>query len=518
MNTKDPDNYKLAHVKNELSSNSLYRLDQFPVELWSALDGKDKARGQQHIDRIEGRITINTADFIENIDELPESFLEFISNPKNSSAKNLWLNPKGPPHNDRSKSDLSLTNILFKNGFNRKEAFKILSNSQKALTHANRTQYAEYTVDKVYSEKLSKFKTVAQYNNTIDGDKHLGALVNPSKEFDAEVLGNLWRKRELTGLIAGTGVGKTTVTLRWFRDAIKNNSHNDDIYVFFSLEMAAGEIVDRWNKLVGKDSDLAHRLYVIGAENEKFEPRTIGLQEILEDCQELRQYTGKNIGMLAIDHVGIISKHIDIRKKHTFSIDSEQGSGFGNIRTLSLNTLCNQLKVLNKMLDTHIIVLTQTTKEKGSGDLPIDKDGAYGISNYENIMDRIITIWQPLKRVQEMTPIRFLAWQYVKIRNKSVDDKLQEGQPRLMTYDLISGDFRNSTPEEYIEFQRLFPVTIERREAMIKKKGGVGYSIHIPAETLSKLKTSLGLATSGASNGTMGQVQPNQHAGVNPKS
>jgi len=517
LNTKDPEAMVMAEVIPEASSGETFTLGQFPQELFSAIDDKDQSRAQQHIDRLEGRITINTADFIENIDELPESFLEFISNTKNASARNLWTNPQGPPHNDRSKSDLSLMNILFKNGFNRKEAFKIISNSQKALSHGNRLQYAEYTVDKVYSEKLSKFKTVAQHNKG-GGERMLGDLIRGSEEFDTSVLGNPWRKRELLGLIAGTGVGKTTVTLRWFRDAIRNNMDNDDIYVFFSLEMAAGEIVERWNNLVGKDSPLAERLYVIGAEDEKFEPRTIGLQEVLADCQELKQYTGKNLGMVAIDHVGIISKHIDIRKKHTFSIDSEQGSGFGNIRTLSAKALCTQLKVLVKMLDTKIVVLTQTTKEKGVGDLPIGKDGAYGISEYENIMDRIITLWQPLKTVSDLTNIKFLAWQYVKIRNKSPDDKVQESQPKLMTYDLATGDFRNSSPEEYAEFNRLMPIVIERRDAVVKKKGGVTYSIHVPLESLNRAKASLGLVNSGDKNAPVEQVQSNQLNRFNSKS
>lgn len=478
------------------SSGETYALDQFPNEIFQ-LDPREMARGKKHLDRLDGKLIINTADFIDNIDDLPESFMEFISDPANVSAKNLWLNPSGPPHNDRSKSDFSLINILYKNDFNRKEAFKIISNSQKALSHANRSNYAETSVDKIYSEKLStKFKTVAQHNRSEDG-RNLGDLVKGSADFDTSVLGNPWRKRELLGLIAGTGVGKTTVTLKWFKDAIENNGDNDDVYVFFSLEMTAGEIVDRWNNLVGPNSPLAERLYVIGAENEKFEPRNIGLQEILEDCTELKKMTGKNLGMVAIDHVSIISKHIDTRKKFTFGIDSEQGSGYGSIRTLSLNSICNQLKVLCKMIDTHFIILTQTTKAKGVGDLPIGKDGAYGISTYENIMDRIITIWQPLKLVQEMTPIRFLAWQYVKIRNKSLNDKIQDGQPKLMTYDLATSDFRNSTPEEYQEFERLRPITIERRDAVLKQKGGINYSINLSPEVLNKIKASLSITTQG---------------------
>lgn len=512
-NTKRHNDYVPAVVLEEHSSNQNYDLTQFPQEIFQALTEQEIVRGQKHIDRLEGRLTVNAPEFV-NLDEVPDIFFDFINEDRNKESLGLWMDPKGT-YGDRSGADMKLANILYKNNFNKKEALAVLSNTQKALSHPNRIHYAEMTIDKVYTEKLvSKFLTVGQRNRTIDEDKNLGDLVKSTGYFDTEVLGNPWRKRELTGLIAGTGVGKTTVTLKWMKDAIQNNPDTDDIYVFFSLEMAVGEIVTRWNKLVGKDSPLADRLYVIGNETEKFEPRNIGLQEVLEDCKELKKLTGKNIGMLAIDHVGIISKHIDTRKKPTFGIDSEQNSGYGNIRTLGLNSLCSQLKVLCKMLDTHIIVLTQTTKEKGVGDLPIDKDGAYGISNYENIMDRIITIWQPLKLVQHLSKVNFLAWQYVKVRSKHQDDKIQTNEPKLLTFDLVSGDLRATTQVEYEEFTRLYPTTIEMRDAMIKKKGGVGYSIHVGRDSLDKIKAQMLTKTTGDNN-AVGKVQPNQHTRTN---
>lgn len=504
-NTKRFQDYVQTKIDVEASSGQVYTLDQFPNEIFQAMTPEEIARGQKHLDRLDGKLTINAPEFV-NIDEIPEKFFDFINEPKNKLSLDLWMRPK-ETYGDRSGADMKLANILFKNNFNRKEALAIISNTQKALSHGNRKHYSEITIDKVYTEKLNtKFRTVAQHNRTVDEDKNLGALVKSTSYFDSSVLGNPWRKRELTGLIAGTGVGKTTVTLKWMKDCIENNPDNDDIFVFFSLEMSVGEIVEKWNKLVGKESALAERLYVIGKETEVFEPRPIGLQEILEDCNELRKLTGKEIGMMAIDHVSIIDRHIDMRKKYKFGIDSEMNSGYGNIRTLSLNSLCTQLKVLCKQLDTHIVVLTQTTKGKGVGDLPIDKDGAYGISGYENIMDRIITIWQPLKLVQHQTKTRFLAFQYAKIRNKHVDDKIQTDEPKLLTFDLSSGDLRSTTQEEYLEFSRLYPTVSEIRTARIKQTGGVGYSIHVGTDHLSKVKSNPG--------GTddLAKVQPNQHA------
>lgn len=515
MNTKRHGDYVPAEVLQEHSSNLSYTLESFPQQVFQNLSEQEIIRGQKHIDRLDGKLTINAPEHV-NLDEVPDTFFDFINDPKNKESLSIWMEPKGPPFHDRSRNDMKLANTLFRSNFNKKEALAVLANTQKALSHANRKHYAETTIDKVYTEKLnSKFMTVGQRNRTVDEEKNLGSLVKATDYFDTNVLGNPWRKRELTGLIAGTGVGKTTVTLKWMKDTIQNNPENDDIFVFFTLEMAVGEIVTRWNNLVGKDSQLADRLYVIGNETENFEPRNIGLQEMLEDCNELKKLTGKNIGMIAVDHVSIVSRHIDTRKKYTFGIDSEMNAGYGNIRTLSLNSLCSQIKVLCKMLDTHIVVLTQTTKEKGVGDLPIDKDGAYGISNYENIMDRIITIWQPLKLVQHLTKVRFLAFQYVKIRSKHQNDKIQTNEAKLLTFDIASGELRTTTQAEYEEFTKLYPTTIEMRDAMIKKKGGVGYSIHVDVGSLNKVKAQLGLVQTTGDNNGLGKVQPNQHTGTN---
>jgi len=158
-----------------------------------------------------------------------------------------------------------------------------------------------------------------------------------------------------------------------------------------------------------------------------------------------------------------------LRKKYTFGIQSEDQGGWGDIRTLSANSLATQLKTVAKILDVFLLVLTQTTKEKGVGDLPIGKDGAYGISQYENIMDYIITIWQPLMRVHKDTPHRFLAYQYAKIRHKNKHDKIHELEPKLLTYQSDTGDLTCPTEEEYIAFTEMLPRAVEARNNEQKK-------------------------------------------------
>lgn len=493
MNTKKHKAYVPAAIVEEVSSGASYTYDQLPKEIFN-LPEETITRGKNHLDKLDGKLKVDLPTFV-NLDEIPDKFLAFINDPKNLPVKKIFEDPRSyTTSGDRSSADMALANILCKAGFNKKEALAVLSNTEKAISRGpHRTYYANLTVSKVYDRELDKkFKSVGDtLRHDSDNNRKLGAPVRGTWYFDYDVLGEPWRKKEVLGLIAGTGVGKTTVTLKWIKDSIENNPQNDDIFIFVSLEMPEAEIIKKWIALVGANSPLADRLFVVGNEDEKGDPRNIGLQEIVEIAQDIKKLTGKNIGMLAIDHIGILQRHIDTRKKYTFAIHSEPGAGWSDIRMLSLNTVATQMKALAKILDTFLIVLTQTTKGKGAGDLPIDKDGAYGISQYENIMDRIITIWQPLMYVQAQTPCYFLAWQYVKIRSKSNGDRIKCYEPKLLTYVMQTGDLRVTTQEEYLEFQRVLPMAVEARENREKKKAN-GYSIHlISSDKLDEVKNLL---------------------------
>jgi len=493
LNTKKHGAYIQTSIIEEVSSGKVYKYEELPNDIFN-MPEEAIVRGQNHLAKLDGKIKVDLPQFV-NLEEIPDKFLVFIDDPKNSVVKNIFNNPRSYATNgDRSSADMALANILLKAGFNKKEALAVLSNTEKAISRGpHRTYYANLTVSKVYDRELDKkFKSVGDtLRRDSDNTRKLGAPVRGTWYFDYDVLGEPWRKKEVLGLIAGTGVGKTTVTLKWIKDSIENNPQNDDIFIFISLEMAEAEIVKKWIALVGATSKLADRLYVVGNEDDKGDPRNIGLQEVVEIAQEIKKLTGKNIGILAIDHIGILQRHIDTRKKYTFSINSEPGAGWSDIRMLSLNTVATQMKSLAKILDTYVIVLTQTTKGKGAGDLPIDKDGAYGISQYENIMDRIITIWQPLMYVQSQTTNYFLAWQYVKIRSKSNADRIKCYEPKLLTYIMQTGDLRITTQEEYTEFQRVLPLAVEARDNREKKKAN-GYSIHlISSDKLNEIKNLL---------------------------
>ena len=141
-------------------------------------------------------------------------------------------------------------------------------------------------------------------------------------------------------------------------------------------------------------------------------------------------------------------------------------------------------------LDTFVIVLTQTTKEKGKGDIPIDKDGAYGVSQYENMVDYMITIWQPLMRVQHKLDKYFLAWQYAKVRNKHENDLVKPYSHKLLLYDMTTGDLRSPSSQDFALFQSYIPEVIELRKAM-KEHKELTYSRCMNEQELSELSKKL---------------------------
>ena len=68
---------------------------------------------------------------------------------------------------------------------------------------------------------------------------------------------------------------------------------------------------------------------------------------------------------------------------------------------MDYNPTCREIKNMTVALDSHGFILSQTTKGKGVGDIPVPKDGCFGTSKYENLMTNIISIFQPLRRVEK---------------------------------------------------------------------------------------------------------------------
>ena len=311
-------------------------------------------------------------------------------------------------------------------------------------------------------------------------------LVGGPDYFDC--LEHKWAKTRMLGLIAGSGIGKTSATLEIFRAMVENNRDNDDIFIFFSLEMPEKEIAQKWERLTGGDYKYADRLFVVGNEDDEGEPRNISLQDIVWFSEDIMKQTGKKIASIAIDHIQIVNNVVDITKSPSFTAEGEMDGGNKDRRRLSVHGLCKGLKDVAKILDTFLIILTQTTKAKGVGDIPLGKDACYGASGYEWLVDYIITLWQPLMRVYKDTNLRVTGWQYVKIRHSSKNDRMRTYDQRVLHFDQDTERMRPLTEQEQEEFESLLPLAEELRKKVEEKKDS-GYKNSL---TMKKLALVLG--------------------------
>ena len=276
-----------------------------------------------------------------------------------------------------------------------------------------------------------------------------------------------WARGQVLGLIGGTSVGKSSVELDIIKSVLMSNP--DQIGVIASLEMSTREVLDRWVKIIGRDKELSDRLFILDPYcSQTGHSRSLGVQDIYLFCENLKKETSMELAILAIDHVGLLDERIDTSIEPNFG-NSVNHRKENKVVKVSLKKNCDYLKKLSIMLDTFVLVLSQTTKSKGIGNIPIYKDGAYGVSQYENICDYVITIWQPLIYVHAASDVKFTAYQYAKIRHLSSADPVTTNQPLLLVHDLKNGSYKPPNKLEMDVFRELH----EQAEHMAKniKKG-----------------------------------------------
>jgi len=277
-----------------------------------------------------------------------------------------------------------------------------------------------------------------------------------------------WRKGDVIGVVAGSGTGKSAVSMKMIKDIIHNNTDNDDIHFFFSLEMPARQIIKRWTKLVGKKSKDSARLYVI--DNKNADER-ITWQHIVKFVQDTCKQENKKVGAIIIDHFMALSDKIDTTKEPNFDVSTDVNSGRGKNKTISVKEMCRLMKVVAEHLNCFLIIQNQSTIERaGHGDTPMGINAAYGAAQFAWFCDYIITVWQPLKRVQDQTFLTATAWQYSKIREVGLNDLTRVYTRHHLYYDLATGDFRALNQLEEDEFHKMNELANQLRKADDKKE------------------------------------------------
>lgn len=442
LNTKDANNFKQVITINELSSDAEYNLSDLDT-LIPKLTHVNQEKLKIQLSKLDGTYEQLINDKVDT-NNLPEKFLKLLES--DPDIKLLFNNPRAFK-GDRSSADAALCNRLFKYEFNKNEALQVLFHTQKARDYqGDRLRYASDLVEKIYSDRPKHVgRTV---NDILKSGKKIepGIKVNGPSTLDCTHKG--WKRKQVFGLIGGEGIGKSTVTLSIFK-SIAENSNTDDLFMYFSLEMTEDDMLERWVELAGVTSYLGDKLVIIGNEDSEGKPRRIGLQEIYWFVKQTEQVTGKKVSTVAIDHVGALSRVIDVNKQPNFNITNHAEFGFDSKKNVPLDRICEELKNLAKQLDVFLIVQSQTTKDKsGLGDIPIAGNAAYGISHFDWFCDYVVTIWQPLRRVEKDIQLKVTAFQYCKIRSKHKDDKISVYDPRLLFFDISTGDYRPLTESE----------------------------------------------------------------------
>ena len=255
-----------------------------------------------------------------------------------------------------------------------------------------------------------------------------------------------WQRGDLTGILAGTGVGKTSFVLYNFKHILLNNP--EGVVVFVTLEMSAGEIAEKWYKSTEDTPELADRLYIIENYDDQGISKELTTNDIKIELNNIKETLNTTVHAFALDHL------------HEINV--------GN--AVDLNPTCKELKNIAVELDSHGFILSQTTKGKGIGDIPVPKDGCYGTSRYEWLMTNILTVFQPLRRVEKDCDLAVMGWQYAKIRYKNAKDKCKEGMNYLMRFDFDTEDLVDLNATEVSTFKMYYDKVLELRQNEAKFK------------------------------------------------
>lgn len=281
-------------------------------------------------------------------------------------------------------------------------------------------------------------------NGTVSGKINPEKFVNGPKKMDCLV--RPWQRGDCTGILAGPGVGKTTFVLYILKHILQNNP--EGIVGFVSLEMTASEIAEKWFKATDDEPELADRLYIVENFDEHGRAKNLSLTDIKLELDRIKSTLGVTLHAYALDHL----HEIDI----------------GN--SLDYNPVCREVKNMTVELDTHGFILSQTTKEKGIGDIPVPKNGCFGTSRFENLMTNIITVFQPLRRVEKECGLTIMGYQYAKIRYKNKGDKVKEGMNYLRRFDFDNEDLVELNVEEISTFKMYYDKVLELRKNEEKYK------------------------------------------------
>ncbi len=269
-------------------------------------------------------------------------------------------------------------------------------------------------------------------------------LVHADIEFNSLING--WRRGELLAIIGDSGCGKTEVVLAIMVAILKEHVNENAVYV--SLEMTDQEVYKRLVDMVGEDSELLERFFIISRYDEEGNSRNVSIDWIKNEVVRYKEQLG-DIICFSVDHCHVL----------------------GENDPSTLNSIMIKLKEMSVSLNCLGLPLAQVNKSSGGkGEIPLDADSVLGMSQLKYISSNIIQIHRPILRLEEDAKLSVLAWGYCKVREPHKDDKVKRGQNKLLTYDLETRSMRKLTTEEYSTFKLYYNDLLEMKSAEEKSK------------------------------------------------
>lgn len=453
-------------------SDSVYTPDQLH-QLLPPITAADEAYCQMHFDKTYG---LNQTETTIS-DKIPTKFGKMLK--ESHEAKELWTGPT----DDRSKSDYRLGHLMFANGFTKDEAMSVLAQSAKALQRApkHRVSYAENIVNKIWTfeqaEDIDKTK-LPNNSNTVRELLAKGSEIIAGTRFPCDKLVDDtvhgFRLGQVIGIIGGSGVGKTTLTLNmflWF--AAQNPEYH---HFFFSLEQPSGEIALRIKTICGSNESLFDQIHIVSNYGADGVYLNLSMAMIETHLLDFQSSTGLKIGATVVDHIGVLDKQ------------AKNGENDGLIG------VCRQMKAVAVKVNTMLIMLSQAPREKcGIGDLELDKSAAYGTVFFESFVDYCLCLWQPLKRVYDRGAPTVMAIKFAKIRHKKQGfDKIKEDVCYQFFFDPTNERIRSLTQAEEIS-AKFFVGTATTLRKADKKTDIVSYnSRRVEVPNAEKTRSSTG--------------------------
>ena len=255
-----------------------------------------------------------------------------------------------------------------------------------------------------------------------------------------------WHRTDLITVMGASGSGKTSFNLYCFKSILENNP--EGICIFIATEMTIAQIITKWDKLTGHNPELSQRLYIVASFDDEGNGIDLSIEGIRNILKRYQIVLNKPILSVVLDHLNNVPLNGNTLDHVT--------TGFGRLAKEH-----NFLAFLN----------AQTSKERGGqGDIPLDKNAPYMTSKPTQDSVYMISISQPLKRIQDQVDFPVTAWSYAKIRFKERTDTVKETINYLLMFEYETEGYRELSVEEKYQFREYYQQVVEMRKEEDKNK------------------------------------------------